>query len=365
MFMVAPRDRPLTNPSRILVVRTDRLGDVVLTLPVFNALRRCFPGAHLAMLAGRYAGAIVEGYAHVDEILWYDDPGGLVPFRRMMACLRAGRYDAAVIVHPTLRLALLAFLSRIPVRVGTGYRYYSLLFNRRVYTHRKTAERHEVEYNLDLLSPLGCAAAPGKPLDVPLHIPPGARERGAKLLEKAGVTGRFVVIHPGSGGSAREWPIGNFGLLARRIIEGMNLAVVVTGTGREFERGEDVVRAVSGRAANLSGQLSLKELAALLEKASLLVVNSTGPLHVGVAVGTPVVGLFPQIPVMGPRRWGPFTDNARVLVPEKPPDCHECAGGTGVPCACMASITVETAYAAASDLLAARVITEGHHAHET
>ena len=360
MFMVAPRDRPLKEPSRILVVRTDRLGDVVLTLPVFTALRRCFPGARLAMLAGRYAGAIVEGYAPVDEILWYDDAGGLVPFRVMLARLRAGRFDAAVIVHPTPRLALLAFLAGIPLRIGTGYRYYSFLFSRRVYAHRKTAERHEVEYNLDLLAPLGCAAVPRKPLDVLLDIPREARERAGALLANAGVTGRFVVIHPGSGGSAREWPLEHFGLLSRMFIERLNLAVVVTGTGGESPRAEEVARGSSGRAVNLAGKLGVKDLAALLARASLLVSNSTGPLHVGVAVGTPVVGLFPQIPVMGPRRWGPYTDNARVLVPERPPDCDECAGSAGTPCACMASITVETAYRAAADLLAAAGLT-----HET
>jgi len=358
MFIVSPRDRPLTEPSRILVVRTDRLGDVVLTLPVFTPLRRCFPRARLAMLAGHYAGAIVEGYPRVDELLWYDGDEGLVPFRMMLGRLRAGRFDVAIIVHPTPRLALLAFLARIPVRIGTGYRYYSFLFNRRVYAHRKTAERHEVEYNLDLLAPLGCAALPVKPLDVPLDIPPGIRERASVILRDAGVTGRFVVIHPGSGGSAREWPLAHFGLLARKFIEQLNLAVVVTGTAGESARVEEVARASSGRVVNLAGRLSVRELVALLQKASLLVANSTGPLHVGVAVGTPVVGLFPQIPVMGPRRWGPYTDNARVLVPAKPPDCDDCAGSAGIPCACMASITVETAYAAAAELLAASVLTQ-------
>ena len=132
----------------------------------------------------------------------------------------------------------------------------------------------------------------------------------------------------------------------------MNLAVVVTGTGGESARAEEVARASAGRGVNLAGRLNIKELAALLQKSSLLIANSTGPLHVGVAVGTPVVGLFPQIPVMGPRRWGPYTDNARVLVPERAPDCDECAGGASIACACMASITVETAYAAVAEMLA-------------
>ena len=348
----------MTGPSRILVVRTDRLGDVVLTLPVVTALRRCFPAAHLTFLAGRYAGAIVEGYPPLDAMLWYDGEGGLVPFRLMVARLRDGGFDAAIIVHPTLRLALLMFLARIPARVGTGYRYYSFLFNRRVYTHRKTAERHEAEYNLDLLSSLGCSPVLRRAIEVPPHIHPEASARASSLLVEAGVTGRFVVIHPGSGGSAREWPLENFSRLACRFIEEMNLAVVVTGTGRESHLGEEIVRASSGRAANLSGKLDVKELAALLEKASLLVANSTGPLHLAVAVGTPVLGLYPQIPVMGPRRWGPYTENARVLVPAMPPECDTCAGKKGIPCSCMASITVDAACAAARDLLGASTLTE-------
>lgn len=347
----------MNEPSRILVARTDRLGDVVLTLPVFNALRRRFPAAHLVLLAGRYAGAIAEGYPPLNDILWYDDDGGVVPFRLMRSRIVSGRFDAAVIVHPTLRLALLAFLSRIPVRVGTAYRYYSFLFNRRVSTHRKTAERHELEYNLELLEPLGCTGRPERPLDVPLAIPPAARSAASAVLDQGGVSGRFVVIHPGSGGSAREWPLENFTVLARRIAGGLNLPVVVTGTAGEAAAANEILRGFPGRSINLAGKLSIMELAALLGRASLLIAHSTGPLHVAVAVGTPVVGLFPQIPVMGPRRWGPYTDSARVLVPAKPPDCGECTGMPGTPCACMASITVDSVYAAAENLLAESVPT--------
>ncbi len=363
--MVPPRDHPLNEPSRILVARTDRMGDVVLTLPVFSSLRRRFPRARLVMLAGRYGGAIVEGFPHVDEILWYDDPPRLVPFRVMLARIRGERFDAAVIVHPTLRLAILAFLSRIPLRVGTGFRYYSFLFNRRVYAHRKSAERHEVEYNMELLAPLDCAATAAKPLDVPIEIPPAARDGVRTLLENAGVKGSYAVLHPGTGGSAREWPPESFAVLARKIMEGLNLSVVVTGTARESALAGRIARAVPGRGVNLAGKLGVKELAALLEGAALLVANSTGPLHVAVAVGTPVIGLYPQIPVMGPRRWGPYTSRARVLVPAKPPECDECAGKAGGPCACMASITVDTAYAAAADLLSPGTLRERQHAHES
>ena len=119
--------------QRILIVRTDRLGDVVLTLPLLPVLRRRYPTAHIAMLLRRYTGEIVKGNPYANELLWYDDDNGLVPFRKMSHVLRKENFDAVIVVYPTLRLAFLMFWSRIPVRIGTGYRYYSFLFNRRVF----------------------------------------------------------------------------------------------------------------------------------------------------------------------------------------------------------------------------------------
>jgi len=362
--MAPPGERQVTGPSRILVVRTDRLGDVILTLPVFSHLRRRFPEAHLALLAGRYAGAIVAGSPQVDEILWYDGPEGILPLRAATRMLRAGRFDAAVVVHPTARLALAVFLAGIPVRIGTGYRWYSFLFNTRVFTHRKTAERHEAEYNVALLGALGCDTAMRKPLEAHLVIPAGAQESVAARLRAAGIAGDFAVIHPGSGGSAREWPQENFAALAGRIAAGLSLPVVTTGTAREIPVAEAVARGGGPRGVSFAGALTVQELAALIGRASLVIGNSTGPLHLGTALGVPVLGFYPRIPVMGPGRWGPYTENARVLVADGPPDCGECDGTPGTPCACMARISVERAYAAAAGLLARRAITEHSSTHE-
>ena len=363
--MAPPRDRQVTGPSRILVVRTDRLGDVILTLPVFSHLRRRFPKAHLALLAQRYAGAIVEGSPQVDEILWYDTGEEILPLRALVRVLRAGRFDTVVVVHPTGRLALAVFLAGIPTRIGTGYRWYSFLFNRRVYTHRKTAERHEAEYNVGLLGTLGCDTVLRKPLEAHLVITPVAQESVAARLRAAGIAGEYAVIHPGSGGSAREWPQESFAALAGKITAGLSLCVVTTGTAREIPVAEAVARAGGVKAACFAGALSLQELAALISRSSLVIGNSTGPLHLGSALGVPVLGFYPRIPVMGPGRWGPYTENARVLVADGPPDCDECDGTPGSPCACMARIGVERAYAAAADLLAQRTITEHPSAHES
>lgn len=341
----------LRSIKRILLVRTDRLGDVILTLPMLAALRKCFPDAYIALLLRRYTGELLVGNPHVNELLWYDENDELVPFGSMCATLRERQFDAAIVVYPRLRLAWLLFRSGIPIRVGTGYRYYSFLFNRRVYEHRKDALKHEVEYNLNLLSAIGCRAEEDSPKEFLIAIPPQCRLNVHEMLKELHLPLKgFMILHPGSGGSAREWSAENFGMLAVRVAKSAGLKVVVTGGRGEEEKVSDVIRRAEGVAIPIVGTLSIKEFAVLIESAKVFVSNSTGPLHLAVAMGTPVVGLFPQHTAMSARRWGPYTERKRVLVPAKPLDCRICFRN-GKPCECMASISVEAVAAAILSML--------------
>ena len=317
-------------------------------LPV---LRARFPDAHLTMLLRKYTGTIIEGNPYVDELLWYDDGSSLTPFGEMRKILSDNRFDVAIVVYPTFRLAWLMFRSGIPVRVGTGYRYYSLLFTKRVFEHRKDAHRHEVEYNLNLLGELGCTL-PSRP-EFFISIPPEAEQRVVEVLHSAGLDAAkpLAIVHPGSGGSAREWSAENFGKLAARLTAGNRLQVVATGSASEGSLVELVVQSSGRSTVSLAGAFSTKELAALIRMSKLFVSNSTGPLHVAAAVGTPVVGLYPQHTPMHARRWGPLSTKSIVFTPKKPVYCSDCAGGKGEVCACMESISVGEVYAAACSLL--------------
>ena len=338
--------------KRILLVRTDRLGDVILTLLMLPAIRACFPDAHIAMLLRRYTGEILEGNPYVNELLWYDDDDRLVPFRKMRHIIKEKAFDAAIVVYPRRRLAWLMFRSGIPIRIGTGYRYYSFLFNRRVFEHRRDAKRHEVEYNLNLLQKLGCQI-PENNVRFEIDIPSEAVANIDEMLRQLHLDPdkELVVIHPGSGGSAREWPVEQFARLAAKLIAERDVHVLVTGGKGEERKVAEVLIATQGLAIPLVDKLNLKELAALLRSVSLFISNSTGPLHLAVAVETPVVGLFPQITALSAKRWGPYAGTRKVLVPDKPIDCTECIGSNGKRCACMQSITVEDVYAASCSIL--------------
>jgi ADP-heptose:LPS heptosyltransferase len=248
---------------------------------------------------------------------------------------------------------VLLFRAGIRLRIGSGFRYYSVLFNRRVYEHRRDARKHELEYNLNLLRPLGI-----DPPDLQgeaefgIVIPPASVQRVDGLLAERGVRTPFAVLHPGTGKSAREWSRAKIGELGGRIVQERGMAVVVTGLEREGDLVRDIAARVGPAAVPLAGVLTVKELAALIRKATVWVGHSTGPLHLAVAVGTPVVALYPQLTAMSPRRWGPYGRRCRVHVPDRSADCRECEHDPEGLCPCMESISVDSVLASVGAMCA-------------
>lgn len=343
----------MSEPRRILIVRTDRLGDVILTLPMLSLLRSRYPSAVLGMLLNTYTGQLVRGHPYADLLLWYDRSGMPRPGNELLGELRRNAFDTVFVVHPTPRIAWLMFRAGIPVRIGTGYRFYSSLFTHRVFEHRKNANFHELEYNIRLLNALDPAFIENQiDPEFGISVDQVAAGRVQKLLAKADLQPgeRLVVIHPGSGGSARDWPLERFVELGRRLSRTLGLRVAVTGGKGEESVVDRVVHGVPGdRTIAFPGTLTIPELAALLGQASVVVANSTGPLHLAAALGTPVVGIYPQLTPMSPRRWGPYTTRKRVLVPDAPADCGDC--GKGERCRCIETITTDQVYHATMDLL--------------
>ena len=331
---------------RFLIVRTDRIGDVILTLPMARVLRDHYPQAHIAMLIRPYTAELVEDDPVVDQILLHDDEKQPASFMSLVSSLRADRFDVVFHTHPRFRLALLTWWAGIPVRVGTGYRWYSFLFNKKVFEHRRDAKRHELEYNLNLLQAVGCD--PGE-----LHVAPSLAVHPRRLgevkamLAEAGIGAddRIVILHPGSGGSAREWSPDHFGALGNRLSGIPGVKIVVVGLKSEEARIERVRSAAGTSAAALVNRLTIGQYAALSKLSSLLISNSTGPIHIASAVGTPVIGLYSQIVPLSAARWGPYTDKKTIFTPkDKSPDCRTCLGSRDGSCECMDSISVDEVY---------------------
>ncbi len=326
----------LLRARRIGVVRTDRLGDMVLTLPMFAALRARCPEAELHLLCRRYAVPLAEGLSIVDRIHSVDElPHGI------SSVLDSERFDVIFLPHMRGSDCWNVRRAGVPLRVGSAYRWYSWLLNHRIRDHRSEARFHEAEYNTRLIE-----SVLGEKVPTVLQRPRVDAVAAARLAERlsekgVGPASDLIVLHPGTGGSSYDWPAERFGLLGAALAGEPRVRVVVTGIESERALSEQVVRAGGPAAAavSLCGELDLTEMIALLDRATMLAANSTGVLHVAAALGTPVLGFYPLSASHSPARWGPYTSRAVVVSPPADqPDAMEL-------------ITVEAALSAARRLL--------------
>ncbi len=299
-------------PDRVLVLRTDRLGDVLLSLPIAGALKRHDPQIRVCYGVGGYPAPVLTIADGVDEVIEFDERNRHT-WESMMA---AGKFSAAVFAFPRPDLALAARRAGIPVRIGTGYRWYSYRFTHRHFEHRKSADSHEAQYNVNLLKQLGVVV--DEPPFPRLTIGSRHRERARALLRDAGVDpDKFIVLHPGSGKSAPAWTAPGFRKLAALVAERLPaVRMLVTGTKKEEAMMREVVAGGCGNAFPLLPPVDLVTLAAVFSLASVFIGNSTGPLHLAAASGTAVVGIYPALEgVTGARRWAPLTTRAGIICP--------------------------------------------------
>lgn len=314
----------MSDPKSIAVIRTDRLGDMVLTLPMFPILRERFPNARLTLIASPYVEPLVRQVSCIDEVVFLDRPNADIS-----PILRSRSTDTLFAPRPRFAEAWQALRAGVSRRVGSGYRWYSPLYNVRVSEHRSDAAFHEAEYNVRMIMHAFGGPMPTVRLVSPL---PSPAERPWRDRPR-------VIIHPGSGGSAKDWPAERFGQAARRLAEELDAEIIITGITAEQQLC-DRVGALCPGATNLCGRLNLAGMIDMLSGADLLLANSTGVLHVAAALGIAVVGFYPCTPSMSAGRWGPYTDRAVVL-----------ESGLGDD---MMTITVDDAVAAAELLLMPR-----------
>ncbi|MGB5288740.1 MAG: glycosyltransferase family 9 protein, partial [Ignavibacteriaceae bacterium] len=267
----------MISPEKILIVRTDRIGDVVLSLPMAELIKLKYPKCKLAYFLREYSSSLLEGNPFIDEVIVANELNGEILFKENLEKIKAKGFDTCVVVNPTFRISFLMFLAGIRNRIGTGYRWYSFLFNIKVFEHRKYGEKHELEYNIGLLNTMGLEITDfKKEINFHLSVAEENTERLNDLLKKKGLKpgSKIVIIHPGSGGSSVDLPKVKLIELARKIAELKNVTIVITGSKNETELCREFE--INNSVINIAGQIDISLLKALIKKADLFISNSTG-----------------------------------------------------------------------------------------
>lgn len=296
----------IMHPQKIIISRTDSIGDVILTLPMAGMIKKHYPDCHIIFLGRTYTKPIVAMSEYVDTFLNYDEFN-----EQGEQLLKETGADTIIHVFPVKEIARMAKLAGIPNRVGTIRKIFHLgLINHKLNFTRRKSELHEAQLNMKMLTPLGIDEIP--PLDqLPdyygfTHVPM-ASENVLSVLDTNRIN---LIIHPKSKGSAMEWGMENFRKLLD-IIPQNRFNVMVTGTEEEGKLIKQEMKLVNCR--DLTGKFTLEELIALIGRADGLLAASTGPLHIAAALGKHAFGIFSERKPIHPGRWSPIGKHVHVI----------------------------------------------------
>lgn len=336
-----PRQAAWRAARRILFVRLDNLGDVLMSSPAMAAVRQQRPDAHLALLCGGAGAAALPHLPMLDEAILYDAPWvqGSQPRdndgsidRRLVRRLMQGRFDAAIVftvcTQSALPAALLLRQADIPLRLAHSRENpYDLLSDwLREPDAIAPGMRHEVQRQMDLVAAAGLSPMqPAGPLVFAVHDA-DRRAAAAKLAQAGGRPGQpYVVLHPGATAASRRYPLEGYAAAVARLQQAGVQVVAVAG-GSEGALVAELQASVAAQGGQplpaLVGALSLGELGALIKDAALLIGNNSAPAHLAAAVGTPVVVLYA---LTNPQHT-PWQVPSRVLFHEVP--CRDCLRST-------------------------------------
>jgi ADP-heptose:LPS heptosyltransferase len=350
-----------STARRILAVRLDSMGDVLMTTPALRAIRQTLPDAHLALLTSPSGAEVAHRVPELDDVIEYRAPwmkapaeaASGQPVAALVGRLRRGHFDGAVIFttfsQSPLPVALSAQLAGIPRTLAhVRENPYALVSDWVRDREWPTPQRHEVRRQLDLVGAVGFRTDDER---LSYRVDPAASRRVRAMLSGLGIApgDSFGVVHPGATASSRRYRPGGFADAAATLAREDGLRILVTGVEDECLLVERVTRAVPG-AVPLAGRLSTDELAALIAISPLLITNNTGPAHLAAAVGTPAVVLYAQTNM----QHTPWLGRSRVLTRDVP--CHDCLKSV---CplghhACLAPIEPGEIVAAARELMLER-----------
>jgi len=307
-----------TDFKRILIIQVNWLGDILFTTPTISAIRRTYPDAFIASLCAPRCIELLESNPDIDELILFDEKSthkSIFSKIKTINEVRSKRFDLVVSFHRSMTRMLLAALSGIPKRIGYASKKRSWLLTDSVQS--PTTEPHRVEYFLDIVRSIGIDA---EDKNYKFCIPEDSTASALNILKRVGVgqADQFFVVNPGGNWPPKRWPPRLYGELCRELKERHNKKILITGAKKDKETADELIRISNNSAVSICGETTLKELGAIMKRASVVIANDSGPMHIAVSQRTPTVALF------GPtsaKITGPYGDS-RYKVINRWHDCQ-------------------------------------------
>jgi len=340
---VRKRQIDQTRVKRILAMRLDRIGDLVLTTPALRAIKETYPASFLAVLVRRYTKDIVAELPFIDEVIVLED----YPGNALVEHLRNLKFDVSLGFHPDILVNTLAYRAGIPFRIGYRSCGTGIFLNVSLPDDRQRRMRHEVESALEV-----AAEIKAFPKDKALSIA-GSMESEAFadkfFRENDLVSGPVVAIHPGSRQDYIRWSKERFAKVADRLAQERMAKIFIIGSSDEAGLVNEV-RSLMKEKSWAAVNLKLSDLISVIKRCSLFIGNSTGPMHMAAALKVPVVAIFGNIhPKDSFQEWEPW--DVRHIIVHKDMSCKKCHPGDCKTLECMKAIFVEDVFGAAVKLL--------------
>ena len=330
--------------KKILLIRTDRFGELLLNTPAIHATRETFPQSRITLVVCDYSKEAVSGNPDIDKLIVFNAKGILEKVK-FIFMLKKEKFDLAVMLSPSKFFNIATFLAGIKKRVGYD-RKWGFLLTDKIKDEKFKGQKHEVEYNLDLVRHIG---ANTDTKDLVFVFDKEDEIFVKNLLASFGISpnNSIVGIHPASSNPAKMWPAEYFIQLIDMLKSKPDITICLVGTPEYGKLIEKIIEKTAQKPVNLCGKFTLKQLGAFLKRCSLLISNDSGPVHLAAAVGTPVIAIFGRnIKGVSPKRWGPWGKNHVIF--HKDPGCNPCLDrNCPYNFKCLTDITPQQVYQAA------------------
>lgn len=304
--------------KRIIIARTDKIGDLILSIPSFYMVRKMYPEAEITVLVRKYNYGIVKNLSYIDRVIQIDD----YRQKELLEKIEYFKADAFIALYVDSFVMQLAKASKAKIKIGPLSKLKSFFtFNKGVLQKRSKSIKHEAEYNLDLVRKLDKKKFDEEyEINTEIKLEKSNIDAAEKFFKDNDIDGKVLVINPFMGGSAKNIKDEEYAEIIKKVLKRVaNLKVIITAHISDDERGQNLLKMIDDKNVYLfANGGELLNIGAVISRATAYFGGSTGPTHIAGSLQKNIVGIYPVKATQSIKRWGVFgNENVDYVVPDR------------------------------------------------